>query len=405
MGNNPENKRGVYAALSFVRPDPEHEQEDFHREAERRTGKSLSPSEASSYWMRSGLAWIAEHPGAALALDVRKLGLFLHRYEEPDNEDIDFWGRYSPWLRYNPLRFGVIAPIALVGLALGWPRRRRLSLLYLVLGAYTLSVSLFFVLARYRLPAVSLLLVFAAGALVELFDAWRERKRKVFLVAAVAAVPALLVVHHPSAEESGPMSPGMYTNLGMAYLNDGRIPDALAAQREAVRLAPGWADARYNLANVLYRSGNRAEALTELREVVRLNPDYAEAWSYIGNLLEEEDRLDDSAEALRTALRLQPGRPEHLYNLARVLGELHRSAETDSLLRVLYRLRDSQYSIEGKLIEAKLLAETGEKGRAAKILREYIAVRPQSPMRPQLETSIRNWEQEGSNPPVPSSSR
>jgi tetratricopeptide (TPR) repeat protein len=392
IGNNPENTRGTYVQPSYVRPDPQHEQEDFLREAERRAGHSLLPSQASRYWFRAALDHIAAHPGRTLALDLRKLGLLLHRYEVPDNEDFPFWSRYSPWLRLNPLRFGILGPLALVGLVLGWSRRRDLSLLYLVLGGYLLSVTLFFVLGRYRLPAVSLLLIFAAGALVEIAEAIRRSRRGTLLLAAVALVPALVIVHYPEAEERGPMTPEMYTNLGAAYLEAGRPPEALAAQREAVRLAPDWADARYNLGATLYKAGERDAAMGEFRRTVRLYPDYEEAWFHLGLLLKEQGRLVESADTLRRALDLQPENALYLFTLARVTGELGRREETRALLQRLYRLDDPEYSTEGRIVEARLRAAEGDTLGATTILREYLRLRPTSPLRSQVEALLHKWE-------------
>lgn len=392
IGNNPENHRGTYLPPSFLRPAPQHEEEDFLREGERRTGTKLSPSAASRYWLGQGLAFIASHPGSALALDLKKLGLFLHRYEKPDNEDIAFWGRYSPWLRYNFLRFGVVGPLALVGLVLGWPRRRQLSLLYMVLAGYALSICLFFILARYRLPAVSLLLIFAAGAVVETAEAVRARNRGRLLVAVVALVPALIVVHHPSTEESGSMTAEMYTNLGSAYLDEGRLVEALAAQQQAVQLSPQSPDVHYNLGVTLYRSGKRDEAIEQFRTVVRLYPDYAEAWGTMGLLLGEGDRLEEAEQALRKALALQPAEPARMFNLARITVQLHRKEETEALLQKIYQAKEPELSVEARLIEARLLADTGDTPAVAKIYREYLALRPDSPLRPQLEASLAQME-------------
>ncbi|UCD65401.1 MAG: glycosyltransferase family 39 protein, partial [Deltaproteobacteria bacterium] len=54
IGHNPD-ANGTYIKLDFVRPDPLYEQEDFKAEAERRTGRKLSPSEVSRYWMHQGI--------------------------------------------------------------------------------------------------------------------------------------------------------------------------------------------------------------------------------------------------------------------------------------------------------------------------------------------------------------
>ena len=391
-GNNPENVRGTYVQPSFARPDPQHEQEDFLREAERRTGHSLSPSQASRFWFRQGLAYVAAHPGRALALDLKKLGLLLHRYEVPDNEDLPFWSRYSPWLRFNPVRFGLLGPLALVGLVLGWSRRRQVSLLYLVLGGYLLSIALFFVLGRYRMPAVSLLLIFAAGALVEVAGALKQSNRGKLFLATAALVPALFIVHHREAEERGVMTPEMYTNLGGAYLEAGRLPEALAAQRQAVVLAPDWADARFNLGLTLYKTGDHDAAIGEFRNAIRLYRDYEEAFFHLGLLLREKGRLEQSADTLRLALDLQPGNALYVFTLARVLGGLGRKADTEALLERLYGLNDPEYSAEGRIIEAQLRAGEGDTSGAAAILREYLRLKPNSPMRTQVEALLHKWE-------------
>lgn len=392
IGNNPENVRGTYVQPSFVRPDPQHEQEDFLREAERRAGHPLSPSQASRFWFRQALGHVAAHPVRTLVLDLRKLGLLLHRYEVPDNEDLPFWSRYSPWLRFNPLRFGILGPLALVGLVLGWSRRRQISLLYLVLGGYLLSVALFFVLGRYRLPAVSLLVIFAAGALVELTGAVRRSNRGRLLLALAALVPALFIVHHREAEERGPMTPQMYTNLGGAYLEAGNLPEALAAQQQAVRLAPDWADARYNLGVTLYKTGDRDTAMEEFRNTIRLYRDYEEAWFHLGLLLKEKGRLEESADTLRHAMDLRPGNALYVFTLARVLGDLGRKDETEAVLQRLYHLNDSEYSADGRIIEARLQAGGGDTLGAATTLREYLRLKPKSPMRSQVEALLRKWE-------------
>ncbi len=392
IGNNPENQRGSYTAPSFVRPDPQYEQEDFLREAERRNGRELTPSEASRYWMNEAWSHILANPGMTVKLFVRKLRLYFHRYEIPDNEDINFWGRYSPWLRYNPVRFGLIGPLALVGMVLAWRRRRDVALLHLVFWAYTLSVAAFFLFGRYRLPGVSLLLVFAAIAVVELLAAIRRRDRAASGLVAAALVPALLIVHGPNPEEAGPMSPEMYTNLAMASLQQGRTDEALQYNREAVRLAPSWSEARYNLGITLYRSGRLEEAIAEFAEVVRVMPDHAAGWSYLGNLHEEAGRLEEARAALRRAWEINPESPANLFNLARVEGELGHRTETMELLARLYAMNDPQFSVDGRLIEARLLAQTGDRTAAAAVLRDYLRKRPESPMRSQLEASIREWE-------------
>src|SRR5207248_3876954 len=67
--------------------------------------------------------------------------------------------------------FGVLVPLAGAGMFLAWPLRQRVAIVYAMTAAYSVSVLVFYVFARYRLPLVPLLMLFAAHALVELVPA------------------------------------------------------------------------------------------------------------------------------------------------------------------------------------------------------------------------------------------
>jgi Flp pilus assembly protein TadD len=355
----------------------------------------LKPSEVSAYWSREAWSYVGAHPGRFLGLSGTRLGLLLHRHEVPDNEDFRFWARYSPWLRFNPVRWDLLGPLAIAGLVLGWRQRRRLWLLYALCGAYLVSVAAFFVFGRYRLPAVSLLLVFAAGAVDAGLAAWKGRDRRRLLVGGAALLVGIALVHHPSREEEAVMSPAMYTNLGSAYLAEGKVDEALAAQREAVKLAPGSPETHYNLGIALYRAGRLDEAIAEFRGVVALNADYAEAWSYLGNLLVEKQDIAGAVAAHRRARALQPERSIHLLNLARILGQAGRGAEAAAVLDTLDAVRDPLYTPEGRVIRAMLLASSGRTAEAISLVREYLRAHPDAPSRPQVEAMLRAWERGG----------
>jgi hypothetical protein len=64
--------------------------------------------------------------------------------------------------------FGVLVPLAAVGLMQTWTERRRLGVVHALAGAYAASVVVFFVYARYRYPLVPFLVMFAAVAVGEL---------------------------------------------------------------------------------------------------------------------------------------------------------------------------------------------------------------------------------------------
>ena len=107
-----------------------------------------------------------------------------------------------------------------------------------------------------------------------------------------------------------------HSNLGACYRAMNRIPDAIVAFREAIRLEPRFIGARYNLAMALEASGLKDEALAEYREVLRTNPDYVGALNNMGSLLvvarpmRGRSRLLSQGDCPESKLRrvpLQPG--------------------------------------------------------------------------------------------------
>jgi tetratricopeptide (TPR) repeat protein len=292
------------------------------------------------------------------------------------------------------VRWDLLGPLAIAGLVLGWRQRRRLWLLYALGGAYLISMAAFFVMGRYRLPAASLLLVFAAGAIDAMWAAWSRRDRRRLVIGGVALLLGVVIVHRPSSEEQPVMSPQVYTLLGAAHLAAGELGEAVAAQQKAVELAPGSAETRYNLASTLYRAGKLDEAIAEFRRVAAMTPEFADTWSYLGNLLLEKGDLAGSVAAQRRALAIEPHRGVHLYNLARALCQAKLNAEASAVLDSLDAVRDPLYTAQGRIIRATVLANTGHTAEAAALVRVYLRDNPGASRRPQLEELLREWEKE-----------
>src|SRR5207249_933234 len=69
----------------------------------------------------------------------------------------------------------------------------------------------------------------------------------------------------------------VHNNLGNALAASGRLEDAAAHYREAIREKPGYADPHSNLGNVLAATERLADATAEYEAALRLDPGYADA--------------------------------------------------------------------------------------------------------------------------------
>ncbi len=189
-GNNLDNPSGVATEFAWVRTVPEHEADDWRHEAERRSGKSLSPMEVSSFWMHASLQSMREHPLEHAKILGRKLLLTLGAYEVPDNHFLEWDARYVASLRWPWPGFGIVGPLALIGCALlvaGAKSAQRWNIdfgaaieVLLLAGLYLGTVVLTVTSDRIRYPLVGLLLPFAAFAVVRA-SVWLWRERRVSL--------------------------------------------------------------------------------------------------------------------------------------------------------------------------------------------------------------------------------
>lgn len=239
--------------------NPRAMRDAFKAAAERETGRTLKPSEVSAHWLGRGLDEIRADPARWLRLEARKFGLFWNAYEVWNNRSIEVSRRFSWVLRLPLVEYGWIAPFALLGLLLTARRWRELVPVYAVLGAYLASALLFFVLSRYRLPAVMVQIPFAAFALIDLGE--RIQRRAVAQAAWRLAAVALLalLVHLPLANENRMHM--AYYNLGNKFRELERWDEAVAAYRDSLAENPKALSTHNNLALTLELAGRREEAI------------------------------------------------------------------------------------------------------------------------------------------------
>ncbi|MDP6980926.1 MAG: glycosyltransferase family 39 protein [Myxococcota bacterium] len=269
-GNNADANGSHNVPSIFDRAQADHpaEQNAIYRAyAEERLSRSLRPSEVSDYWFDRGLDWVKAHPGDWLALMARKFLLFVNHYEIWNNRSYEVSSQFSWVLRLPLVSFGFIAPLAVLGMVLAASRYRELWPLYGVVAVALATGLIFFVLSRYRVPAVPALIIFAAAALVWLYDALRARRREFYF-----ALASLVVFIGVSSLDLHVQDLSVaYYNLGNRYRLAHDHERAIEQYRRSLEINSSYISAHNNLALSLELSGrHREEAI--------------EAWRYLGEL-------------------------------------------------------------------------------------------------------------------------
>jgi len=313
IGNNP-TADGTYASIRFGRGAPEFERVDATEVAQQAVGHALTPSEVSSYWTGRALDYMTSQPVDWLALTGRKVLLLLNATEMLDTESQESYAEWSwplalgAWVGH----FGVLVPLALIGVIVTWPERRRVWVLHVMAVAYAASVVLFFVFARYRYPLVPFLLLFAAAGVWAPFDS-QPRSLRAWLLAqgwrswrplgmTAAVVVAALVANWPLL--SPPLMMAITeNNLGTALQEARRYDEAVTHHQRAIALMPGYAPAHNNLGASLRAAGRLDEAVVAYRKALELKPGFASASYNLANALLEKGQAGPSVDQYRRALQ------------------------------------------------------------------------------------------------------
>jgi len=299
IGNNPGNDTGSYVPPAGVRGIQTFEQIDFARLAEDEVGHALTPTERSRFWFDKAFAFFRDEPGAALALQWKKLALFLNHLEVPDNADYLTTRQEVPLLRAPLPTFSVLLVLACAALVL---RRPTADLGLVVAIGLTISATVvaFYVFSRYRLPVVPILLVLAAAlprALLEAVDA--RRFGRIGLALGLALVATLVT----SRDVWGGNRSMLHYNRALFAHEDG---DADAAYGHIDRALQEDAANWYALllrAKLREAEDDLAAAIHDVTAACEAAPGAAIPRYELGLLLEELRDLEGARAAYRDAVR------------------------------------------------------------------------------------------------------
>ncbi|MBI1853883.1 MAG: tetratricopeptide repeat protein [Planctomycetes bacterium] len=280
----------------------------------------------------------AERPLGFLSLQWRKLAAFWNGYEFPNNVDAYVVASRVSLLRWAP-GFWPMGALAIVGLALSLRRFRERFVAYGFVTVIVFATVAFYVLARFRVPALPFLSLFAALTLVE---SWRfaAAKRWGALAATILAASVLSILTRPSRTAPGPSTcailyaqslleearypQDLRVDAGVRALVTALPPDriealetrAVAALDEARSAAVTDGDAERitsalccQLGDYWMRRGQFARAEIEFRAALdhaRSDDERAVALVDLGNVRFQLGSLDDALRRYDEALALQP---------------------------------------------------------------------------------------------------
>jgi tetratricopeptide (TPR) repeat protein len=305
---NPENPKAGLLFPKFVKyGTPTQIWRDYSKEAERRSGHTLTPHQVDHYWRNEAVSYMASHPTDVAANALRKLAEFAAYIEVPNNRSLLQDRLFSPVLRALPLPFGWLFALGVPGIAILLYRDRRALLLVAPIVVAAATVAVFYSEDRFRFHAVPML-AFGGGVFLEQLCVWiKGRQARKYVTGISASVllgstslwvasqmpqpqmtwdriiwgylkmnskeaipPAKDLAMRVAAEQ--PTNPKILEALAYIAAAEGRHADAVTYYRRTTELRIDDHVAHYNLAKMLAKVGDDEEAAKEAAIAVKIEP-------------------------------------------------------------------------------------------------------------------------------------
>ncbi len=264
------------------------------------------PAAKSQFFYMQALDYIQNAPFDYMGLLAAKIAQFWRGDEIERNQEMYYWRKYSSvlagtlWKWGVAFPFGLVSPLALLGL-LVYIRRQGITLPVLFVLGYSFAVISFFVAARYRLPIVPLLILFAAYGGSWLYERWRQA-----LWPTACLVLLVLLVNWDLPPMDGRGKAATHNDLGNAYLQQGRYDLALLKYEQATRLDSTYWQAWFNLGSLRARRGDLRGALPIFLNVLEHERERADVWSNVAGVYVGLGQYQQAAEVLEQAVVAAP---------------------------------------------------------------------------------------------------
>jgi tetratricopeptide (TPR) repeat protein len=146
----------------------------------------------------------------------------------------------------------------------------------------------------------------------------------------------------------------VHLDLGLVLRAKGRLDEAIAEEREAIRLKKDYAEAHNNLGVDLQDKGQVDEAIAEYREAIRLKKDGALAHCNLGRVLEQKGEFNEALIYRRRGHELGSKNPHWPYPSAQCVRNCERLVELDGKLSAILRGQKQPADTAERLALARL---------------------------------------------------
>ncbi len=232
---------------------------------------------------------LTEQPMGMVGLYIRKLYYLFSSLEPYNNYDYLLFKKFSILLNTPLANFSLISSLALSGLVFRIGKGRNIKLLYGFMGGITVAVLLFFLLARFRVPAVPYFAIFA-GFTLDTFIRWLKQRQWIKSVQIFLFCSLLIVIFNIPELTRGTQQAywdDLYFQIGLNLASSERYSQAIEPLDHYLKNNPGDMHTLSVRALALRKTGDTRRSVMTYQKIISLEPENAEAQFNLANLYAE----------------------------------------------------------------------------------------------------------------------
>lgn len=356
IGNNPN-----YAETLTARPGWGWEEITRLPEQNGITGNMW---EQQKYFNKRVINFVLTEPIIFLKGLAHKATQFLNSREIPRNVDIYLFTKWSRLLGLLVWKvggfgfpFGVLLPLAILGLASYWRQTPMPLKLFLIL--YPLSIILVFVATRYRVPIIPVLTILAAAGLLTLTRIIRGLYWRSIVIIGICGTGLILLssLLGPFPEELPNYEAELYANAAATHMKHGKNNLAIEYLNKALTLKSDYPSAHANLGVALAKKAEFDKAITHYKIALDFKNDSPEVHNNLASALTDIGKTDQAFRHYLKAIQIRPNVAEPYYNLGNLLLTTGRIEEAVKYLKIAVQLKEDYFLAHTSLAAA--LAKQG----------------------------------------------
>lgn len=328
--------------LPFATTSPFKQGVQFTIEASRRTGKKLSPSEASSYWRGEVIKTLREQPVALVKKTMRKVQGFLNHDEKGDHYHLAFLSQFVHFFKIPFPGLWLILPLGLSTLIVKSLSCRKTMSMAAVFFMYAATLILFFSNMRVRVPLVTILIPMSAVGIGEIIALIRKKNfRGMALYLTLFA--GFMIIGILPAPGKGDMT-GFLNTHAIVLNQSGYGDEAIGYWKQSSESRGHYAAfANLSLAGNYLHRGDEKKALHYLEKISEDSFAAAQKYSMLGDIMLRRNEVRMSVSAYEKSLEINSGQRR----VRRKLVDLFKKIDKKRARMELRKLRyvDSFYNL------------------------------------------------------------